>query len=278
MRRQLTTSLPRRARLVDASGREYEVPDALVATMRDDKVPPLLAILGAGGLVPYAFYAASIGGDEEQDGNNYGAQLLHWIKARTGIDLGLFEAADTFEARHHLLSYSACIVSFMAAIHWGAAMASPVYRPGMYLFSVVPPVLCWLSLNMSQLSMGAEGDGAGEGKAASTLKLGARLGTWDIPLVNAFVIHTACHVVTFVRDTDAIKASVMPQWYRKLRVPLAGGAVASLIAAMALIATTPEAAAEDAFLRKRYFKQPDVVYEEYARSQQGRDEGTSASR
>ena len=121
--------------------------------MRDDKVPPLLAILGAGGLVPYAFYAASIGGDEEQDGNNYGAQLLHWIKARTGIDLGLFEAADTFEvrfvsvsamghfvseaappplpqARHHLLSYSACIVSFMAAIHWGAAMASPVYRPG----------------------------------------------------------------------------------------------------------------------------------------------------
>lgn len=64
----------------------------------------------------------------------------------------------------------------------------------MYLFSVVPPVLCWLSLNMSQLSMGAEGDGAGEGKAASTLKLGARLGTWDIPLVNAFVIHTACHV------------------------------------------------------------------------------------
>ena len=31
MRRQLTTSLPRRARLVDASGREYEVPDALVS-------------------------------------------------------------------------------------------------------------------------------------------------------------------------------------------------------------------------------------------------------
>lgn len=44
--------------------------------------------------------------------------------------------------------------------------------------------------------------------------------------------------MTFVRDMDAIKAGVMPVWYRKVRVPLAAGAIGSIVVAMGLIATT----------------------------------------
>lgn len=134
----------------------------------------------------------------------------------------------------------------------------------MYLFSIVPPVLCWLSLNMGALPL-AEGSGG-----TRPLLLGAKLGTWEIPFVNPFMVHALCHIgaylvaialpapcsgpggphrrrtppplshaaVTFVRDLDAVKAGAMPQWYKKLRVPLAFCAVGSIVAAMAVIGTT----------------------------------------
>ena len=65
--------------------------------MKSDRVPPLVALLGAGGLIPYFFYCASIGGDEEQNGSNFGNRLLDGIKGFCGVDLGLFRTRDTFE-------------------------------------------------------------------------------------------------------------------------------------------------------------------------------------
>ena len=75
------------------------------------------------------------------------------------------------------------------------------------MFSVIPPVLAWLSMNMTALPLTPEGEedtqatptpGANESDAsappARPLMLGAQLGTWAIPLVNPFMVHALCHV------------------------------------------------------------------------------------
>ena len=86
---------------VHASGKHAGYRNSLrslqIATIKNDRVPPLVALLGAGGLIPYFFYSASIGGDSDQDGSNYGNRLLDGIKSMSGLDLGLFRTKDTFE-------------------------------------------------------------------------------------------------------------------------------------------------------------------------------------
>ncbi len=77
----------------------------------------------------------------------------------------------------------------------------------MFVFSVIPPVLAWLSMNMSALPLTADEkakasstqpDAASGTEAAPSkpLLLGAQLGTWAIPLVNPFMVHALCHVGT----------------------------------------------------------------------------------
>ena len=75
--------------------------------------------------------------------------------------------------------------------HSLAHTVTPLRPTGMYVFSVIPPVFAWLSVNMSPLPLSGEGPDA---DTKPPLVLGARLGTWDIPLVNAFVIHAAAHI------------------------------------------------------------------------------------
>lgn len=74
----------------------------------------------------------------------------------------------------------------------------------MFVFSVIPPVLAWLSMNMSALPLTEEGTQADattqptssttEAVPSKPLLLGAQLGTWAIPLINPFMVHALCHV------------------------------------------------------------------------------------
>ena len=101
------------------------------AAVPDAALPPSVAWLGYGGLVPFLFLApASI-----LDGNH----AVYWAD-------GLF-------------AYGAIILSFVGALHWGYALspgasnseAARVRRDACFAWSVVPALMAWLALLLPPL-------------------------------------------------------------------------------------------------------------------------------
>ncbi len=81
--------------------------------------PRLVALLGYGGLLPFAVGALGL----------------------------LFVPAGEALWQTMLLAYAAIILSFVGALHWGFAMrAEPALASGLYSWSVVPALLGWLAL------------------------------------------------------------------------------------------------------------------------------------
>lgn len=82
------------------------------------------------------------------------------------------------------------------------------------MFSVIPPVLAWLSMNMSALPLTEAGEAPPDPSAAppstaeaapsKPLLLGAQLGTWAIPLINPFMVHALCHVGEYPPSAAAV--------------------------------------------------------------------------
>ena len=85
------------------------------------KSPPPWALgLGYGGLIPFVALALSI-----------------W----------LFDRADRFRSVNALLAYSACILSFLGAIHWGLVMRDETFQSKKLLvWGVIPSLLAWIAL------------------------------------------------------------------------------------------------------------------------------------
>ena len=83
------------------------------------RIPPVVAWLGYGGLVPFAALAAVMAFDP--------AHARWWGEA--------------------LVTYGAVILSFVGALHWGFAMSmsdlSGEARQRRFLWSVVPALLAW---------------------------------------------------------------------------------------------------------------------------------------
>lgn len=140
--------------------------------------PPKLAmLLGAAGLLPFVFGA-----------------------------LGLWITPEAWRAwvMHELLAYTAVILAFMGAIHWGLAMRADEASdkaPVQLGLSVIPPLLGWFALSLP-------------------LQLG-------IPL---FFLAFA---TLYLADLWAVKHGLAPVWYPALRKPLSIVVIASLIIAWA---------------------------------------------
>lgn len=101
-----------------------------------------------------------------------------------------------------LLTYSAVILSFMGAVHWGLAMRSHRDIVNMQLgLSVIPALLAWVALLL--------------------------------PPVIAYPIFILSFIVLFFFDLQAVKAHMAPGWYPSLRLPLTIGVVLSLVVAYA---------------------------------------------
>jgi SAM-dependent methyltransferase len=85
-------------------------------------MPPIVAWLGYGGLLPFVLLAA------------------------TALAGGAYSALG----RHALLTYGAVILSFVGAVNWGVAMTLPDLgeprRRQVWLWSVVPALLAWVAL------------------------------------------------------------------------------------------------------------------------------------
>lgn len=145
--------------------------------MSDRAIPKIVLWLGYGGLVPFvasvvAFWAAPL--------------RLH------GFVL------------YSLLTYSAVILSFMGAIHWGLAMRDEgVSSPLQLGLSVVPPLVGWVALALS-------------------------------PMMS-FAVLIIAFIVLYVADAHAARRGLAPSWYPRLRLPLTVIVVLCLVTSAMLV-------------------------------------------
>lgn len=133
------------------------------------KMPFLPAILGYAGLIPFLVFGIGI-----------------WF-----VPPGLAEMVD-----RALLTYAACILAFMGAIHWGMAMNGDANSWQLGL-SVLPALVAWLALN--------------------------------IPFPWEYSILILGFVALCIVDTLATRPKFLPGWYPRLRIPLTIVVVLSLI-------------------------------------------------
>ena len=105
--------------------------------------------------------------------------------------------------RDALINYSAVILSFVGALHWGFAMSqsgmTPNQRTKSFVWSVVPSLLGWVALSMTP-------------KYATLL------------LVAGFLAH-------FWQDKRLVQLVNLPAWYLPLRLRL------TLVACISLLTT-----------------------------------------
>lgn len=139
------------------------------------RAPVVVAWLGYGGLLPFVGLALAIWLDQ--------SHISLW--------------------RDALINYSAVILSFVGALHWGFAMSqsgmTPNQRTKSFVWSVVPSLLGWVALSMTP-------------KYATLL------------LVAGFLAH-------FWQDKRLVQLVNLPAWYLPLRLRL------TLVACISLLTT-----------------------------------------
>lgn len=114
--------------------------------------------LGAAGLIPFAFYAYQHEKPEQSTRRERAADFLATGEAHSGLPLSIFAAEDAADVRKRFLGYSATILSFLGAIHWGTALADGATgaassgAPKFLRFgwSVVPSLVAWGGLSMQR--------------------------------------------------------------------------------------------------------------------------------
>lgn len=162
---------------------------------------PLAYCLGFGGLTPFFFFAAQH--SPNNDAPPWGDRVL----ARAGPSFAsAFAACDQGTVRRRFATYSACILSFLGAVHMGHALthAPPTMRTRVMLcWSVCPSLMAWGALNTAPV----------EGNA----------GKHYVLLGGGFLVALA-----------ADRLAALPTWYLQMRLPLTALVVASHAVATAL--------------------------------------------
>jgi hypothetical protein len=141
-------------------------------------IPKVPFWLGTGALVPFVALAGAVWASPEA----YTPALLFWLS-----------------------SYAAVILSFLGAVHWGAALLHPEMSEqdrGVFMtWSIVPAVAAWVSLLM--------------------------------PIKTGLLLLIATYVVQFAADRQLASRFRVPDWHVRLRAGITS--VAVLCLAIALI-------------------------------------------
>ncbi|MDO9625658.1 MAG: DUF3429 domain-containing protein [Pseudomonas sp.] len=146
-----------------------------------EKPPQLAVLLGVAGLLPFVSGALGI-----------------WV-----IPLGW--RPFVLEA---LLDFSALILAFMGAIHWGLAMRAEETDEHAQIqlgLSVIPPLLGWLAISVG------------------------------LPMELALPTLLIAFVGLYFADVHAVKLGLAPRWYSSLRMPLTVVVSLSLLLAWASV-------------------------------------------
>lgn len=92
--------------------------------MQRPPIPRVAALLGFGGVFPFAALAAAV-----------------WAAPMAHLDL-LVDAQ---------IGYGATILSFLGAAQWGASLNKPQPEAGRLIWSVIPALLAWIGLMLPPL-------------------------------------------------------------------------------------------------------------------------------
>ncbi len=106
------------------------------------------------------------------------------------------------------MGYGAVILTFLGGVHWGRSLSpDQQINWARMIWSVLPSLIAWIALRM-------------------------------YPMTGLSVLIAAFAIAFFV-DRQAVRDGFFPEWYLPLRRILTLGAMGSLIATLALIATLP---------------------------------------
>ena len=120
------------------------------------------------------------------------------------IGLWVIPQQYTHEVTQALLAYGAVILSFMGAIHWGAAIDLVNKKQQKQLaWSVLPSLVAWLALL--------------------------------VPVIYGYFLLIIAFAMLCVLDSIASKQKIMPPWYPQLRIPLTTVVITCLVIALLAI-------------------------------------------
>lgn len=110
------------------------------------------------------------------------------------VAVWLFEPMAARVAQDMQVAYATVILSFLGAVHWGAALSRPegAHSWGWMGWSVTPALLAWFSVMMAPES--------------------------------ALMALMTCYLAAFAVDMQAVKKGLLPLWYLSLRRVLTTGA------------------------------------------------------
>lgn len=160
---------------------------------------PLAYTLGLSGALPFLFYGA-----QHAPAAPASAPWGDAFLSRAG--LSAFAAGDQATVRRRFSTYSVSILSFVGAIHMGAALAhapATLKTRAMLVYSVCPSLTAWTAVNLPHVAENA-------GQAYVLLGGG------------------------FLAALAADRAAGLPPWYIRMRVPLTAIVVGAHAVATAL--------------------------------------------
>jgi len=168
--------------------------------------------LGGAGLAPFLWYAAQHAPARARGGARapWGDAALASLPAPLGgLALAAFGARDQSGVRLRFASYSAVILSFVGALHWGVAAAAPTrFARAQLVGGVAPALVAWAALSRG-------GDAAA---GTGTLML----------LAGGFVgVHFLDVAASLARPVAAV-----PPWFVGLRTPLTAAVLGAHCVAM----------------------------------------------
>ena len=161
-------------------------------------MPLAPGLFGAAGLLPLLWFASEHQPIADGLPPKWDAPIAR-AAALVGFNsMPLLTAGSQRGVRRRFLAYSATILSFVGAVHWGIALAAPTPpHPSRYVASILPAIMAWVALD-AEIS-------AGENKTEAVLP---------------YVALCVGHVGAFLYDEVAAASGNVPRWYPALRAPL----------------------------------------------------------
>ena len=126
------------------------------------------------------------------------ASVVPFVAATAGVVLGQDPALQVY-SYIAMISYGACGLSFLGAVHCGLALRDSPLPTGRLAISGLPPLLAWLSLALGQR--------------------------------NGLLLMAASFLAVLAWDIVAARRGWAPAWYPRLRWPLTGIVLVCLMVA-----------------------------------------------
>jgi hypothetical protein len=180
-------------------------------------------LLGVIGFLPFGFYAAQHASERSPAGRKgaepWGDTLLRDYLAAPLSDVAFWALGSRDQAgvRARFNVYSATILSFVGALHWGVAAAAPTrFAATQFAFGVMPQLVAWVALTRPRPAPGDASSSSAHDTATLMALCGGYVGIHFLDVAAA----------------NARPVAAVPPWFVGLRTPLTSAVLAAHCLAM----------------------------------------------